>query len=380
MPLVVPVRDSFLDQQRAYEPSRLFDDVATEGITVAGDPSGGEPFTLACWVWSDTVALPQALMSIGNSGGTDYHALFLRGDVGGDPVDAASFDGAATSEARTTTGYSANTLVHACGVWAAPNDRRVYVYGGSKGVSAGSRVVTRDACALGVTADSTPIRYLSGRVFWPCAWNVALTDDEIAAIGDRSNPTPPWEIRPESIVSMPSMRTLYDPFMRAHWTATGTVLAPAHKLWSPPTQVSTYTPATAYPTWLVVPSVRLLAGARVVKLAWTSREDGVVEYEFDGCRGRPLLCGTLHRVETRPSETEAPSANWDCVLEDVWGVDVLGGLGQDRSATDPEAVYPYLSLGSSGHSERGVGGGLTLKISGAGAGKCGVVEILTLDP
>jgi len=64
---------------------------------------------------------------------------------------------------------------------------------------------------------------------------------------------------------------------------------------------------------------------------------------------------------------------------DRWGNDLLGGRGQNRSATVAEAVLPRILPGTTGHGEKGIGEPVTVKISNAGEGRAGTLRVCTLE-
>ena len=129
----------------------------------------------------------------------EYYALIVRGSAGGDPVTLARVAGAATDLCDTTSGYSANAWHHACGVVRTNQDVSVYIDGGSKGNSIANRSPANlDRTCIGYSGDSAPGDYMSGRIAEVAAWNVALTDDEVAAL---AGGVPPPRMRPESLVA-----------------------------------------------------------------------------------------------------------------------------------------------------------------------------------
>jgi hypothetical protein len=159
------------------------------------------PLTMACWFRSDSATVAQELMAIGRADSENhYFGMNAVGSVGGDPIWAITSSGGGPGQvqAATSTGYSANTWHHACGVWAAANDRRAYIDGGSKGTNASSSTpsgLTRTS--IGRRTLLTPLHYMSGRIALPAIWNVALSDEEVAALARGLDPR---TIRPESLV------------------------------------------------------------------------------------------------------------------------------------------------------------------------------------
>lgn len=178
--------------------SRLFDDNASEYLQVGSAPTASYPFSMTCWFNSDDLGSTQTLMCVADKDTPDnYHRLAARGSLAGDPVQVLSYDGA-QEDANTTTGYSANTWHHACGIFAANNDRRVYIDGGSKDTGAGATTVADlDNFRIGVTADSTPAFYMSGAVAEAVMWDIILTDNEVWQLAQGY---PSWRIHRARII------------------------------------------------------------------------------------------------------------------------------------------------------------------------------------
>jgi len=163
------------------------------------------PFTLACWFNSDSLTIDQALITL-SSEDTSWNGYWLmaKGTDGGDPVVARTYSGGAVQQAATTTGYSADTWHHACGMFVATSDRRAYIDGGSKGtdVNAESGADVDNTCIgairywtnLVVETDSP----MSGRIAEPAIWSCALTDLEVWLL---SRGVPPPLIRPQSLAA-----------------------------------------------------------------------------------------------------------------------------------------------------------------------------------
>jgi hypothetical protein len=101
--------------------------------------------------------------------------------------------------------YSANTYFHAAAKYPSNSSRTAYLNGnaGTENTNSGSAMVV-DRFAIGgyVTA------FLNGRCAEVAAWNVALTDAEIASLSKGFKPT---RIRPQSLVFYaPLIRNLQD--------------------------------------------------------------------------------------------------------------------------------------------------------------------------
>lgn len=153
------------------------------------------PCTLACWFFPNNVTTYYTL--IGTIKGTlsdSYVIVGINGAAGGDPVIVESVGGSAYRSASTTAGYSAGVWQHACGVYAATNNRAVYLNGRYKGTNTDSHstgeTMNRFQIA-GFAHDGTNFDGIAGRVAHGCAWNVVLTDSEVAALYD---PRTRWDL------------------------------------------------------------------------------------------------------------------------------------------------------------------------------------------
>jgi hypothetical protein len=192
--------------------ARAFDDGASQYLAEDGTPVDSEPLSMGCWFNSDDLTAHQVLMAVyrhvGGNNNYYHHRLMLRGASAGDPVAAVTQgDTVGFSWAATTTGYSANTWHYALGVWAATDDRRAYIDGGSKGTDAVDKSLSQLPTAISVgrisnNDDTLPTQYMSGFIADPVIWNVALTDRDAEALLH----VLPWEIRPSNIVDFLPLR------------------------------------------------------------------------------------------------------------------------------------------------------------------------------
>lgn len=183
--------------------ARLFDNAQTEYLT-RGDLCGisDYPFSFACWFYSDDHTNWQVPMAFGETTvGVDYHYLGL-GDSGNAEIRISSMTGGSSATAKSTADYSINTWHHACGVFAAAQDRRVYLDGGNKGTDVVNNRPFGDVTdtAIGAIVYNDPedqVFLMSGRVAEPGIWNVALTDAEALLL---SKGYSPLFVRPQNLV------------------------------------------------------------------------------------------------------------------------------------------------------------------------------------
>ena len=163
------------------------------------------PVTMACWFYVSSTTANRTLMDLGSTSGA--HGQLLSVNSSGQ-INWESRTANSASNVQTTATYSANTWHHACGMGAGTNDRRVFLDGGNK-VTEGvlSRIFNAgiDRTLIGrrlrTNVASAP---LTGRIAECAIWNVALSDDEVASLGEGYRAD---LIRPESLV-------LYAPLIR----------------------------------------------------------------------------------------------------------------------------------------------------------------------
>jgi hypothetical protein len=171
-----------------------------QSMQTATVPVSAPPLTMACWFNSDSITALQTAIQIRSTTVTlrPYMALFLRGDVAGDPIQAAIFDGA-FSAASSTSAYSTNTWHHACGVFTSTASRTIYLNGGNSATNTDNRAVTPQEIRIGVALDgnSSPVGYLDGELAEVGIWNAALTAAEIASLAKGMTCD---KVRPQSLV------------------------------------------------------------------------------------------------------------------------------------------------------------------------------------
>ena len=178
------------------------------------------PITFACWFNMDSTSANQVLVSITNSGelvggGITRFAVLAAGGVAGDPIRAiASNTLNANGIAETSSGYSATTWHHACGVFASTTSRTAYIDGGSSGINATSITPTElNRTNIGVqflngVGGTSGTGFSDGRIAEVGIWNVALTSEEIGSLADGITCD---KVRPNSLVFYaPLVRNLQD--------------------------------------------------------------------------------------------------------------------------------------------------------------------------
>ena len=204
-------------------------DGATQYLEYAGAVLTAYPFTFSCWFNVSNVTGDHYLMSIADqSTGTNYWTLVALGSVAGDPVSFVSRSGGSGNLANTTTGFSAATWTHACGVGTSATSRNSYINGGS----VGSNTTSSTPSGLDNT-DIGQVHTSGGHIGPPLGsvaevgiWAAALSVSEIAALAAGVSPL---LVRPASLIGYWPLIGRYSPEIdlkgRAEMTVTGAVTA-----------------------------------------------------------------------------------------------------------------------------------------------------------
>lgn len=91
----------------------------------------------------------------------------------------------------------------------------------------------------------------------------------------------------------------------------------------------------------VVQTSKSLRDMVIVQLAWTAAANGSVPDHVITDPGFSLDGFSLLAMETIPgADAKAPQAAYDITLTNASGCDLLGGAGEDRSASAAEMVCP----------------------------------------
>lgn len=183
--------------------ARLFDDAQSEYLEWSGasPPVSGPPFTLACWVRTDTDAADQALMWLGDkdSATSVIGSLELVAVAGGNRYVCAKSVSGATEGAALTGNYGTNAWHHVCARFTTTAFRRIILDGASGDTD--TTVVggaTADRVSIGRRGDSTPSAYVSGAVAEAAIWTAALSEMEIAALAKGFSPL---QVKPHTLVA-----------------------------------------------------------------------------------------------------------------------------------------------------------------------------------
>ena len=184
------------------------------------------PLTMACWF--NVTASPGAgaftLIDLHASGSNATSNNFKLQVTGTSPnisvVAQTSGSGAASS------GASTGVWAHGCSVFSAINARAAFLNGANKGTNAASQTPTGiNQARIGIVGGSAPGNAVNGRIAEAAIWNVALSDDEVAALGKGFSPR---LIRPSALVAyLPIIRDFID-VKGAGFSVTGSLTVADH--------------------------------------------------------------------------------------------------------------------------------------------------------
>ena len=215
LPLMGPRREPYLDRVNVLEltpynspvwtsdgwlgNALLFDDGSSQYLYVGDAVASTAPLTMACWVNSDDITLNQSALAINSEDDNTLHGywLHLRGGEAGDYVQFRVFGSGGSGFTATTSGYSANTWHHICGIEYATDSRAAFIDGGSKGTnSTDITPASLDNTVIGAQyawngAANQVYSPMSGTIADVRIYNRALSDEEVAEL---YNPETRWEL------------------------------------------------------------------------------------------------------------------------------------------------------------------------------------------
>ena len=223
-------------------------------------PVTATPLTIACWAITSDTTNSQYLVSLSDGIAPPNHDGFflnIGANVAGDPVRVFSVVNGTGAIAVTSTGITANTWHHVCGVYASDSSRTAYIDGGSavEETTASTPVGVAVGCFGGLRLNVVS-NSLQGRICEVGIWNVALTAAEVLMLARGFSPQ---FVRPQSLVMYaPLIRTLQDIKAARAITNNGAAVG-AHRgiIYPAPPFYNEYTPAAV--------AAGPLLGGRLVK-------------------------------------------------------------------------------------------------------------------
>ena len=167
------------------------------------------PLTVACWFYAANITSEQPLICVNNSASASRLTLICRGDLAGDPI---RFQINGLANADTTSGFTANIWMHACGVASSSILRSVYLNGGSSHTNTTSQTLTGlNQSSIGTQRLSgypNGAGFMTGLIAEVGIWSAALTAAEIASLAKGMTCD---QIRPQNLVFYaPLVRDLND--------------------------------------------------------------------------------------------------------------------------------------------------------------------------
>lgn len=191
----------------------------------------GEPLTLACWFLPDNVTGAFTIVALGTSGiggpRNEFGLLVVNGALWAIEQDASVF-----KYATPSVGVSIGNLYHGCGVFSSSTSRAAYLNGGNKGTNTDSvspAISGGTLTRIGQRCNDGDNQKFDGLIAEVAAWNVALTDAEVAVLATGMSPL---AVRPASLVAYWPLIGKYSPEIDVvggfGMTLTGTPAAAAH--------------------------------------------------------------------------------------------------------------------------------------------------------
>lgn len=178
--------------------SYLFAD--PNSLTVDTAARTAVPLSYACWFKVSNITTNHTLMAIvDKDADTDYFTMTAAGAFAGDPLRAGTSQSGNTQFANSSIAYTPDVWQHGCAVFAAANDRRVYLNGGNLGTEGSSITPANlDRTAIGRLARLTSSGTALGRIAYAAIWSIALSGAEAAALASGALPT---SVQPGSLVN-----------------------------------------------------------------------------------------------------------------------------------------------------------------------------------
>lgn len=88
-----------------------------------------EPVTVILWAEPDDATNWRTAWHLGDTDVNDQHDLDFRGNTGGDPIQASTYDASSSATSSSGSGYTANTWHQAAGVFSSDTSRTAYLDG-----------------------------------------------------------------------------------------------------------------------------------------------------------------------------------------------------------------------------------------------------------
>ena len=180
---------------------------SSQSLEITSAPVTNVPLTMCAWFKDPATANYGNLVSLGTQNSVNRYALFYGS--GANNIAALASSSGTVAPALTTTGPSANTWAHACGVFTSTTSRTAYINAGSAGTNTISVTVgTPSNFVIAARYNPSLGAYFTGQIAEVGIWNAALTAEEIASLAKGMTCD---KIRPQSLVFYaPLVRDLID--------------------------------------------------------------------------------------------------------------------------------------------------------------------------
>lgn len=169
------------------------------------------PLSISCAYYASSLGSFKTLVSLCNSGAAQDRNLFALKVTSANQASAEAATGAGIWNGASSTSVVAGWNFVA-GVWTSSTSRSAFVNGGGKGTGTNSATpssINRLTVGSQDNAGSGQPTASGDRIAEVGVWNVALSDDEIAALGKGISPL---LVRPQNLVAyLPLIRGLVDP-------------------------------------------------------------------------------------------------------------------------------------------------------------------------
>ena len=163
--------------------SRDFPNAAANYLESATPPATAAPFTMVAWALNDTVdGIFDTIVSIQDNA-TDVN-LFMMQQTDTEFLRLRTI-ATVGGNAETTNGFTSAVWHHCAAVETSTTSRQATLDGAtaSKGTNTATLVpLGIDTLSVGLTRSLTPTRPWDGRIGHVAVWNVALTDQDLAAL------------------------------------------------------------------------------------------------------------------------------------------------------------------------------------------------------
>ena len=178
--------------------ARLFSDESSEGLYLANPIITTPPFSVSSWFYPDEAEMSNLVFGMADMDwDNQWYGMSCLSLAATQYLRVIAY-GTSPDIIDSTTEVNVNAWNHCLGVWAATDDRKVYLNGGGKNTTAVDITVTGiEMLSIGYLNRFTPAGYSSGREAEVGIWNVALTDAEVAILAAGYSPL---FVRPQNLV------------------------------------------------------------------------------------------------------------------------------------------------------------------------------------